>query len=102
METKKRTTIWPEFVALGGRRGTVLRHVGGGKYYRDAGDWAVQAQEEEGKLVVAPSNQHQSVHLVGQFLVATNGLNWKKDNAGYLNHPPEWLKPVLAKVEDKL
>lgn len=71
---------FPDYVSLGG---VMLRHVGRGKYFRDAGVWYINAKWSGETLVCSTRTGHLA-HTYGEKLVSVSREEWKNNNAGYV------------------
>lgn len=70
----------PTYVALGAPDGSKLRLVDG-RYYRDAGEWSIDAKDGVGGLVAScPDRQSHLHHLDGVPLYLATEADWAKDN----------------------
>lgn len=78
MSTKK----FPDFVTFSDGLFT-LRHVGAGRYYRDAGMWGVNSMWKGNRLVCS-DRKGKLAHVFGNELIPCSMRKWKRDNVGYL------------------
>ena len=74
------SSMSPRYVKF---RGTALRHTGDGRYWRDAGQWALTARIVDGRLVVAVDKDHPVYKANGTELIEITHAQWAEDNKGY-------------------
>lgn len=74
----------PKYVNLVmGVHTTALRLQDDGTYYRDAGNWEIEATEVNGKLV-AKSDDPRLKHVNGLPLIEVARWVWEESNRGYV------------------
>ena len=59
-----------------------MRHLGAGKYYRDAGAWSIDTRFENGKIFTV--DYYDSPILDNIELIPTTEKKWRKSNQGYV------------------
>lgn len=69
----------PKYVKMGH---TALR-LNGSSYFRDAGHWAVEFEEKDGKLVAKTDHPYLG-HANGVELIECTEEEWRNDNRGYV------------------
>jgi hypothetical protein len=93
--------LYPDYAFLGKEGDVAIRKIGGGCYYRDAGDWMVRTHIVDGKLLVNMPPESDMARFNGLEIVGCSELEWKASNGNKrAKDELAGIVPVMITIDD--